>query len=155
MDIDVARTLAHRVHAGQLTRSGEPLIDHIERVADAVPTDSAALAYLHEVLEKAAGAPDELREHELSDFDYAVLGLLTHDPKESYRTYVLRIATSEGHEGRVAREIKRADLDDHLHNRRSAFGGPNYQWATAQMIEAQLAKCEIPPLESVTLGRVA
>ena len=55
-----------------------------------MPTASAALAYLHEVLEKAAGATDELREHALSAFDYAVLGLLTHDPKESYRTYVLR-----------------------------------------------------------------
>ena len=53
MDADVARALAARAHAGQLTRLREPRTDPIERVARTVPADICALAYLHEVLEKA------------------------------------------------------------------------------------------------------
>ena len=147
--------LAARAHAGQLTRVGEPLIDHIERVASTAPADIRALAYLHEVLEKAPVGSEDLREHELSEFEYAVLSLLTHDPSESYRRYVMRIATAGGDEGRIARSVKHADLDDHLRNRRSAFDSPNCRWARAQILAAQRLRFEAPPIQDAALGQVA
>lgn len=96
VNASVAPGVARRVHAGQVSRSGEPLIEHVERVARGVPAEARALAYLHDVLERADGAVAELRELEMSDDEWRVLALLTRRPDESYRAYVMRIARADG-----------------------------------------------------------
>ena len=45
MEARLARSIAQTIHAGQLDRFGEPVIDHVERVARAVPHEARALAY--------------------------------------------------------------------------------------------------------------
>ena len=54
MDPARARALAERLHAAQRDRDGTPLIDHVRRVAAAVPRDARAVAWLHEALEHTA-----------------------------------------------------------------------------------------------------
>src|SRR5437763_6059929 len=60
VDPDEARALACRIHAGQVDRSGRPLLEHVGRVAAAVPAEAATVAWLHEVLERSDVSLDEL-----------------------------------------------------------------------------------------------
>ena len=55
-----AQRFAERVHAGEPDRYGVPLLDHVRRVAAAVPPDARTVAWLHEVLECTTVAADEL-----------------------------------------------------------------------------------------------
>lgn len=137
----VARATARRIHAGQLTRLGEPLIEHVERVAGAVPADVRGIAYLHDVLERTDRALEELRELALTDTELAILALLARRPPETYRAYVMRIARADGHPGRIARAIKLADLDDHLRHR-PFKRSPAYAWARDQILASQRAHWE-------------
>jgi hypothetical protein len=136
VDANVARGVARRIHAGQVTRIGEPLIDHLERVARAMPADSWALGYLHDALERSTGAADELRAHGCTDREFRLLALLTRRPSEPYRTYVMRIVRARGPEGRTARRIKLADLEDHLCHRQPGVSAPDYEWARQQILGA-------------------
>jgi hypothetical protein len=138
---DAARAAARRIHAGQVSRSGEPLIDHVERVANALPADVRALGFLHDVLERADGAIEELHELGLGELELAVLALLTRGPDDTYKTYVMRIARAEGTPGRIARSVKLADLNDHLRRRR-APRSPDYGWARERILASQLARGE-------------
>jgi hypothetical protein len=142
VDVKAARGVARRMHMGHVSRSGEPLIDHVERVARAVPPDRRALAYLHDVPERADQAAEQFLEHRLSDEEYGILALLTRRHAESYRAYVMRIANASGRTGRVARTIKLADLNDHLGHRHSALSAPDYAWARKQIVAAQREKGE-------------
>jgi (p)ppGpp synthase/HD superfamily hydrolase len=140
VDANVARDVARRIHRGQFTRSGEPLIDHVERVAFATPDESRAIAYLHDALERGNGAEEELRENGCTDAMYDVLALLTRGPAESYQAHVMRIARARGRRGRIARRIKLADLEDHLRDRSSTASAPNYEWAYQQILAAHREK---------------
>jgi hypothetical protein len=133
------------MHAGQITRTGESMIEHLDRIASFVPEDLRALAYLHDVLERVDGAENELAELMLNVEERAILDLLTRGPEEPYRTYVMRIARARGRLGRAARTIKLADLDDHLRHRRpGGRGAPNYEWARQQIVRAQRLDLELP-----------
>jgi hypothetical protein len=46
-----------------------PLIEHVERVANTLPTELRGLAYLQEVLERAEGAMEELHELQLNEIE--------------------------------------------------------------------------------------
>ena len=48
---EIAHTIASRHHVGQRNRFGDPVIDHVERVAAAVPADARATALLHDLFE--------------------------------------------------------------------------------------------------------
>lgn len=56
--VERAKDLAHRAHAGQVDKAGQPYIEHVVRVAEAVRGDDDAevLAWLHDVLEDAEAA---------------------------------------------------------------------------------------------------
>ena len=152
VDSEIARATARRIHAGQHTRSGELLIEHVERVACAVPADVRAIAYLHDVLEWADGAMEEIRELGLGDTELTALALLTRRPRETYRAYILRIARARGAPGAIARAIKMADLDDHLRQRR-IDRSPDYAWGREQIQSSQLAHGETPSSHSRTEHR--
>jgi (p)ppGpp synthase/HD superfamily hydrolase len=64
VDVNQALGAARRVHTGQFTRSGEPLINHVERVAS---RESRATAYLHDALASSNGAEEELRRNGSTD----------------------------------------------------------------------------------------
>jgi hypothetical protein len=137
MDSDVARNIAHYSHVDQRDRHGEPIVEHVERVAAAVPEDARAVAFLHDVLERTAISQDELREQGLGEVELAALELLTRPPDELYELYCLRIAWARGEAGVLARTVKLADLDDHISRRPQADDVPPYAWARRHITIAQ------------------
>ena len=128
MDAAVAHSIARQSYTDQRNRFDEPIIDHVERVAAAVPEDAQPLAYLHDVLERTSTGIDDLRAQGLSPLEEAALDLLTHRPGESYELHTLRIAWAAGPEGHLARTVKLADLDDHLAHAQFPSGAPPYKW---------------------------
>ena len=114
MDADTAGHIAHYSHLGRRTPRGVVRIDHIERVAAAVSEEARAVAFLHDVLEHTDTDGDELLAQGLTDVESAALALLTRGPGESYELHALRIVHAGGPAGRLAREVKLADLEDHL-----------------------------------------
>jgi hypothetical protein len=137
-----ARAIAHWSHLEARNRFGELQLEHLARVAAAVPSDDEATAWLHDVLEGTDVSPAQLRHAGMSDVEYAALQLLTREPTESYELYVLRIAHAAGDEGRLARSIKVADLDDHLAHEHIPPDAPPYAWARGHVVGAQLRRRE-------------
>jgi hypothetical protein len=115
------------------------MFEHVERVADAVPEDLRAIAYLHDVLERSETTAGDLRYYGLTDAERAALELLTRDDDESYEQYVERIAAAPGCGGELARRVKLADLNDHLRQRAVSSTAPDYAWARRR-IQAALAR---------------
>lgn len=136
MEIQIARWIARFVHAGERNRAGEPMFDHVERVAEAVPEQLRAIAYLHDVLESPEATPGDLRCYGLTEAEWSALVLLTRADGESYRSYVERIAVAPGCGGELARQVKLADLDDHLHRQTVSPTAPNYAWARRRIAAA-------------------
>ena len=137
MDAATARSIARYSHAGQRTPRGTPVIEHVERVAAAVPEEARALAFLHDVLDLTDTGGDELLAHGLTAAESAVLTLLTHAGGESFELYALRVAHAAGPEGRLARAVLLADLEDHLREDAYEIGDPPYAWARQQIASAR------------------
>jgi hypothetical protein len=155
MDELVAREIARRHHDGQRDRAGEPLLDHITRVAASVPAGARPVAWLHDLLERTAVRPAELEADGLSALERAALELLTRSPDEPFASYVLRIVYAPGPAGDLARTIKAADLQDHIERERAgqvADGAPPYQWALRHLVACG---APMPPVNEVFLPPVA
>jgi hypothetical protein len=135
MDVTAARAVARKVHVNQVTRFGEPLIEHVERVARGVPEEVRAVAYLHDVLEHSDLTAGRFHDHGLTRCECAALELLTRRADQSYESYISRIAHARGRAGAMARSVKLADLDDHL-SHSSTGRGPDYAWAHGQITDA-------------------
>jgi hypothetical protein len=143
MDTEQARSIAHYSHRYQRDRFDELVVEHLARVAAAVPPEAQATAWLHDVLEGTTVAPAELEE--LTSVELAALELLTRVPSEVYELYVLRIAHAPGEEGRLARAVKLADLEDHLAHKRIPHTAPPYLWARRHILAAQSRRHEDEP----------
>ena len=99
---------------GQRNRFGDCVIDHVERVAAAVPADARATALLHDLFELCPTVGRRLRGKGLTHIELEALELLTHAAGEPYEIYIRRIADAPGPAGALARIVKLADLEDHL-----------------------------------------
>src|SRR3954471_2563991 len=143
MEPAVARNIAHYSHGYERDRFGELVVEHVARVAAAVPQGAEVTAWLHDVLEGSDTSPAELRHVGLTAVELAALELLTRAPTEVYELYVLRIAHAPGEEGRLARSVKLADLDDHLTHRQPPDGAPPYAWARRHISSAQYLRHEL------------
>ena len=137
MDAATARNIAHYSHAGQRTPRGMPVIEHVERVAAAVPDEARTLAFLHDVLDLTDTGGDELLAHGLTAAESAALTLLAHRGGGSFELYALRVAHAAGPEGRLARAVLLADLEDHLREDGYEIGDPPYAWAHQQIAAAR------------------
>jgi hypothetical protein len=137
MDPSVARNIAHYSHTDDRDRFGEPVIEHVERVAAAVPDEARAVAFLHDVLEQTGTSVAELSAEGLTPVEMAALKLLTRGDAETYEAYALRVAWALGPEGELARCVKMADLDDHLNHATMPAGTPPYGWARRHIRVAQ------------------
>src|SRR3954464_6319374 len=144
MEPAVARNIAHYSHGSERDRFGELVVEHVARVAAAVPQDAEVTAWLHDVLEGSDTSPTELRADGLTSVELAALELLTRVPTEVYELYVLRIAHAPGEEGRLARAVKVADLDDHLAHERIPSTAPPYAWARRHIASARFWRKESP-----------
>ena len=139
----LARNIAQYSHAGQLDRFGEPLIEHIERVAAAVDERDRAVAFLHDVLEKSDTDAEELIANGLTPLELAALDLLTRGAGESYEMHTLRLVHAPGAAGRLARRVKLADLEDHLDRAPAGSAAPPYAWARLHVRVNQERRGEI------------
>jgi len=137
VDPATARNIAHYSHLAQRDRFDEPVIEHVERVAAAVPDQARAVAFLHDVLEHSGTPVEELRLNGLTPMEHAALELLTRSPSESFEVYTLRIAHAPGAEGDLARSVKLADLEDHMAHEEVPFGAPPYRWARRHIAVAR------------------
>ena len=129
MDPSVARTIARESHGANRDRFGEPVFDHVERVAAAVPPEARTIAFLHDVIERSHMSVDDLRREGLTPTEVAAAQLLALAADESFELHVLSIKHAPGAAGRLARCVKLADLDDHLAQGRASAGAPTYAWA--------------------------
>jgi hypothetical protein len=127
--VSAAQDIAVRLHAEQRDRFGDPVLEHLARVAAAVPPEARELAWVHDAMERSRVSLDELRAAGLSGTELEALALLSHAPAESYELYALRIAFAAGAAGHLARTVKLADLDDHIAHGPPPPGAPPYRWA--------------------------
>lgn len=105
-----ARAFARLVHGDQVDQAGVPVTEHLERVARRLDNPHAImLAYLHDTVEDT---PATVADVELF-FGPRLAGdveRLTRRADETYMAYIARVASGSD----AAREVKRADLADHL-----------------------------------------
>jgi hypothetical protein len=137
VELGIARTIASRLHAGQRTRFGDPVISHVERVAAAVPLTARSIAWLHDLLELDPTLGALLCAEGLGRIELEALQLLTHAADEPYQVYVRRIVEAPGPAGRIARAVKLADVEDHLAHATIPADAPPYAWAREQLLTAR------------------
>lgn len=116
-NLDHALVLAEAAHRGQKDKLGRPYIEHCRRVVEAVGgLDEKIVAYLHDVPEKAEGwTPARLAAEGFSPLIVAAVDAMTRREGEDDAAFVRRAAAN-----RLAREVKRADLEDNLFQARAA-----------------------------------
>jgi hypothetical protein len=137
VDPAIAHRIARDSHRDDVDRFGEPMIEHVERVAAAVPEDARTLAFLHDLLEHTDTSADELISQGLTPIEFAALELVTRSSADSYESYVLRIAHARGSAGDLARVVKLADLDDRLAQPSAPGRVPPYGWARLHLSAGQ------------------
>ncbi len=103
--------IAAEAHDGQMDKTGRPYFEHCQRVAAALVDDEAkTVAYLHDVAEKGRGwTVDRLKEEGFSSHIVSAVDALTKRGEEDEDAFLRRVF---GHP--LAREVKRADLEDNL-----------------------------------------
>jgi hypothetical protein len=131
METGRARAIAERLHLGDREEDGTPVIRHVQRVASTVTEEARAVAWLHEVLEWTAVTERELLIAGLTNDELRTLRLLNRATESrsdrGYLAHLELIACATGRSGRLAREVKTADLNDrclHPHVRRDGWSPP-------------------------------
>jgi hypothetical protein len=137
METATARQIAYTTHRDQRDRSGELLVEHLERVAASVPEDAQSVAFLHDVLEWTPASLEELEASGLTSVEAEAVRLLTRDPLESFELHALRVAHAVGPGGRLARSVKVADIDDHLSHDPAGGTTRPYGWARRHISHCQ------------------
>ena len=116
LDADRAQALAETLHRGQRDAGGAPLIDHVRRVAAAVPGEARVVAWLHELLEHTPISEADLLMEGLTTAELRALRLLTRDTGLAVKRDLSgphRAARTGKRAGAgVAQSVKRADLID-------------------------------------------
>lgn len=113
-----ARLIALDAHAGQEDADGQPHLDHVILVAQAVEGgEQRVVALLHDVFEDSrrragrAWTPKMLRTAGFSPTVVAAVEILTRGEDEPYMDYIERVVASAGTAaGELALPVKRADL---------------------------------------------
>lgn len=113
-DLRIALYLAAKHHLDQTDKLGKPYLGHLLRVAAKVSAGARAAALLHDILEDTDVGVAYLYAMGISKTTVKAVVLLTRQPGESYTDYIENIANAAGPEGRIAREVKWADLGDNL-----------------------------------------
>ncbi|MDP8932316.1 MAG: ADP-ribosylglycohydrolase family protein [Actinomycetota bacterium] len=108
--VAAADRLAERAHRGQTDNAGEPYIEHSRRVAASLSdAELQAAGLLHDVLEDTDLTVGDLRAAGVGELVIELVVTVTKRPDEDYRQAVRRAAVHP-----LARQVKRADLQDNL-----------------------------------------
>jgi hypothetical protein len=141
-----AQLLATRAHRGQLQPTGEALIAHVRRVAEATPESARSVAWLHEVFEWTSVSEEKLLSYGASDDELRALRLLTRtlggSSESGYLAHVTMIARASGPAGVLARTVKVSDLEDRLSHPGPQINGsrPPYERALRLILAAEAAQ---------------
>jgi hypothetical protein len=136
--------MANARHGERRNAAGELIVEHLERVAASVPGEARTVAYLHDVLEHTDASVADLEAEGVTPVELRAVQLLTRHPHESFEAHTLRIAHAKGPEGRLARTVKLADIDDHLSQEGSIASHRPYRWARCH-VAACRARYDSPP----------
>ena len=138
------RKIAYARHHERRTAGGELIVEHLERVAASVPGEAQTVAFLHDILEHTDASVADLEAEGVTPVELQAVQLLTRHPDESFEAHTLRIAHAKGPEGRLARTVKLADIDDHLAGEGSIASHRPYGWARCQ-VAACRGRSDSPP----------
>lgn len=110
-DVAHARQIAETALVRRLKKGGEPLLDHVARVAASVSDEvEQIIAWLHDVPENAPDwTVERLQQEGFAPAVLAAVDALTRRDGESYANLVRRAAANP-----LARKVKLADLRDNL-----------------------------------------
>nr|CAD6601460.1 HD domain-containing protein [Rhizobium sp. TCK] len=110
-DVAHAREIAEAALAGRVKKGGEPLLEHVARVAASVADEiEQIIAWLHDVPENAPEwTLERLQQEGFAPAVLAAVDALTRREGESHADLVRRTATNP-----LARKVKLADLRDNL-----------------------------------------
>lgn len=127
-----ARALARIAHDGQTDKHGKPYFDHVDRVARRCGELRAIeAAYLHDVVEDTCVTLDMLSDIGFDPKVISAVEALTRRASETYADYIERVAAASG----IARDVKIADLQDHLANNCPPELKPRYEKALARLTQ--------------------
>lgn len=110
--VERAKEIAHRAHAGQFDKAGLPYIEHVSRVAASVSDDPDAetVAWLHDVIKNTKGYETEIS-NSFENHILVALGRVTRWPwmksASELKAYYARIKANP-----LALKVKLADIAD-------------------------------------------
>jgi (p)ppGpp synthase/HD superfamily hydrolase len=109
--LERAIEIAARAHAGQFAPDGTPYILHPLRMLVGMRSlENCVVAILHDVVEKSDGwSIEKLRREGFSSDIVEAVDSLTRRPEETFAASIKRAKAN-----RIARQVKRADITDHL-----------------------------------------
>ena len=112
--VEKAILLSAAAHRGQRDKAGAPYILHPLRMMMRMETPEAQMAaMLHDVVEDAGWTLEALRQAGFPEVVVAAVDHLTRRAEEPYEAFVVRAAQHP-----LARQIKKADLEDNMDLRR-------------------------------------
>ena len=151
--VERAIALAVRFHEGQRDKSGAPYLLHLFRVA--LQTQDPIVqqaALLHDLIEDTKATREDLIASGISHEAIEAIALLTHDLRESYADYVVKIKANS-----VATQVKLLDLHDNYRLDRVAYRTDHVREDAIRIqkyiLSKQFLKDEIP--EEVYLKAMA
>ena len=110
-DVAHARKIAEAALAGRVKKGGEPMFEHVARVAASVAGEvEQIIAWLHDVPENAPEwTLERLRQEGFAPAVLAAVDALTRRDGESHADLVMRAGANP-----LARKVKLADLRDNM-----------------------------------------
>ena len=134
LQLNIARHLAHKLHAGQKDKAGLPYVGHLARVAEGVGPDPMlqAVAWLHDAMEDCPVQPADLAQHGVADSVIAACQAITKRKGEDYAEYLARVAANP-----MAKAVKLADVADNMNLKRLHNPGPKDHARVAKYQKAQ------------------
>ena len=135
-----ALILAYEGHKGQVDKGGKPYIQHLMRVAGSVDPSYMSVAILHDYFEDVVKL-SKLHEIELylpflTEDEIFALYLLTRSDEYTYAEYIQRIKDSGS---RIAINVKREDLMDHIINGKELTTSlSNRYWAAIDVLNSSV-----------------
>jgi len=119
MNLEIARKIAEKAHAGQKRKNGEDYINHCIRVSDMAADYSekaAIVGMLHDTIEDSSTTFTDLKVAGADESICWAISLCTHANSETYLEYILEIKKywRDTKAGKWAYIVKLADLEDNL-----------------------------------------
>ncbi len=115
-----AETIATQAHAGHTHRDGQPYIDHVRAVAEALTDwEEQAAAWLHAIGSCPEWTVSRLREAGIGEKLCRSVQLLAGQPNEAYPVYLQKLRMD-----RIARRVMIADVSGYIESAREAEMSP-------------------------------